>query len=105
MSDLECDDHDFQVLGDQSNNSKFQVCKGQTDEERRDIRKQQRLLQRDIEERGNDLELTEARDRNNKIFSRVRFIREAVLDGENVNLIATKAAQKVDQLIQVQYGE
>jgi hypothetical protein len=102
MTDFEHnDDQHFQVLEDQSNNSKFQVCKGQTDEERREIRKQQRLLQRDIEERGQDLLVTEARDRNNKIFSKVRFIREAVLDGENVNLIASKAAQKVDQLIQV----
>jgi hypothetical protein len=100
MSDFDHDDHDHQVLEDQSNNQKFQVCKGQTDEERREIRKQQRLLQRDIEDQGL-LEATEARDRNNKIFSKVRFIREAVLDGENVNLIATKVAQKVDQLIQV----
>jgi hypothetical protein len=101
MSDFEGNDHSFQVLEDQSNNSNFHVCKGQTDEERREIRKHQRLLQRDIEDRGQDLEVTEARDRNNKIFSKVRFIREAVLDGENVNLIAIKAAQKVDQMIQV----
>ena len=99
MSDGESDD--FQVLEDQSNNKDFQVCKGQTDEERREIRRQQRLLQKEIEDRGEDLGVTEARDRNNKIFSKVRFVREAVLDGENVNLIATKAAQKVDQLIQV----
>jgi hypothetical protein len=105
MSDFENDDHDdFQVLEDQSNNSKFKVCEGQTDEERREIRKQQRLLQKDIEERGEELEVAEARTRNNKIFSKVRFVREAVLDGENVNLIATKAAQKVDQLVQVCRG-
>ncbi|KAG7357597.1 Nse4 C-terminal-domain containing protein [Nitzschia inconspicua] len=100
MSDFENDD-DYQVLEDQSNNNNFQVCRGQTDEERREIRRQQRLLHRDIEERGDDLEVSEVRHRNNKIFSKVRFVREAVLDGENVNLIATKAAQKVDQLVQV----
>ena len=77
------------------------VCQGQTDQERREIRKQQRRLHKEIEEGGEELGVDEARERNNKIFGNVRFVREAVLDGENVNLIATKAAQKVDKLIQV----
>jgi hypothetical protein len=94
MSDNENDDRS-------NTQPDFRVCEGQTEEERREIRKQQRLLQKDLEEQGESLELEEARDRNNEIFANVRFIREAVLDGENVNLIANKAAQKVDKLIQV----
>lgn len=101
MSDFENDQDEFQVLEDQSNNADFRVCEGQTDEERREIRRQQRLLYKDIEEGGEELEVTEARDRNNVIFNNVRYVREAVLDGENVNAIAKKAAQKVDQLVQV----
>ncbi|KAL3922940.1 MAG: hypothetical protein SGILL_001937 [Bacillariaceae sp.] len=106
MSDFENDDDAAsasQVLEDQSNSqsSKFKVFEGQTDQERREIRKKQRRLQKDMEERGENLELAEARDRNNEIFKNVRYTREAVLDGENINMIATKAAQKVDQLIQV----
>jgi len=92
MSDVENDEND---------NNKFRVCQDQTDAERREIRKEQRLLQKEMEERGESLQVEEARERNNQIFAKVRFIREAVLDGENINLIAAKAAQKVDQLIQV----
>lgn len=102
---------DFSVLEDRSNKKstttnkkKFRVCQDQTDEERRAIRKKQRLLQKEIEERGDDLDVDEARDRNNEIFAEVRFVREATLDAENVNLIAAKAAHKVDQMIMVRTG-
>jgi hypothetical protein len=45
--------------------------------------------------------LDEARGRNNELFDNVRFTREAVLDGENLIVIANKAAKQVDRLIQV----
>jgi hypothetical protein len=35
------------------------------------------------------------------LFDRVRYTREAVLDGENLIVIANKAAKQVDRLIQV----
>jgi len=73
----------------------------QTDQERRQIRKSQRLLQKTIEEGGDDLELEEIRTKNNEIFRNVLHTREAVLDGENMNAIATRATQQVDRLIQV----
>jgi hypothetical protein len=82
----------------------FKVCQGLTDQERREIRRKQRLLHAEMEEKGDDLAIEEARGRNNAIFRRVRYTREAVLDGENMNLIATRAAHKVDQLIQVRAG-
>lgn len=73
---------------------------GLTEADRRNIRKQQRELFKDLEEKET-LEVGEARDRNNEIYRKVRYTREAVLDGENLTLIANKAAQHVDRLIQV----
>lgn len=76
---------------------------GQTDEQRRVIRRSQRQLFKEMEEQGDTLGVDEARKRNNNIFNNVRFTREAVLDGENLTLIANKASQKVDRLIQVSF--
>jgi len=73
------------------------VCQGLTEDERRDIRKSQRLLYQQIP----DLDVDEAREKNNEIYEKVRYIRESVLDGENLGEIAKKAASKVDELIQV----
>lgn len=73
---------------------------GQTDEERRAIRRAQRNLFKEMEENGDNLKVDEVRGRNNEIFQKVRFTREAVLDGENLTLIANKAIQQVDRLIQ-----
>jgi hypothetical protein len=81
--------------GDDEDNIK--VYQGLTDEERRDIRKSQRLLRKEIP----DLDVDEARERNNAIHKKVRYIRESVLDAENLEEIAKKAANKVDQMIQV----
>ena len=75
----------------------IKVCQGLTEEERRDIRKSQRLLYQQIP----DLDVDEAREKNNEIYEKVRYIRESVLDGENLGEIAKKAASKVDELIQV----
>ena len=73
---------------------------GLTEEERRQIRKEQRQLLKELDEKDT-IELDEARARNNRIYKKVRYAREAVLDGENLISIANKAAQKVDRLIQV----
>ena len=81
--------------GDEENDVK--VCRGLTDEERREIRKSQRLLRKEIA----DLDVEEARARNNEIHKKVRYIRESVLDAENLDEIAKKATIKVDQMVQV----
>lgn len=70
---------------------------GQTDEERRRIRRQQRALNKDIEESGQEIEdvsktaFDDKRKENNTIFEKVFYAREAALDGENLKLIASKA--------------
>lgn len=87
------DDHDNDrtgVLGES----------GLTEEDRREVRKAQRQLLKDLEEDGT-IEVDDARGRNNKIYKKVRYTREAVLDGENLISIAKKASQMVDRLIQV----
>jgi hypothetical protein len=86
-------------IDEEEEENKIQVCQGQTDEERRDIRKKQRTLFKDMEE--TNIEVDEARGRNNEIYKKVRYTREAVLDGENLIVIANKAAKKVDKLMQV----
>ena len=92
------DDHDDDDVDvNEQEESEFKVCEGYTEEERRDIRKSQRKLRNEIP----DLDVDEARNKNNQIFKKVKYIREAVLDSENVDEIAKKAASKVDQLIQV----
>lgn len=74
---------------------------GMTEDQRRQIRKKQRELLKEMEEKD-ALDLDEARDRNNKIFKEgVRFTREAVLDGENLTAIATKASRQCEILLEV----
>ena len=93
----EDDNDDDDVDVNEQEESEFKVCEGYTEEERREIRKKLRKLRNEIP----DLDVDEARNKNNQIFKKVAYIREAVLDSENVDEIAKKAASKVDQLIQV----
>ena len=82
---------------------------GQTDEERRALRRKQRLLQHKIvaSETGAQLEdpnadaFEEIRGENNELFEAVRYTREAVVDGENLQLMSERTARQVDKLVQV----
>lgn len=98
------DDHE-EVAVDKDEDLPVLEESGLTEEERRQIRKKQRQLNKELEE--TNMEVEEARDRNNEIYKRVRYTREAVLDGENMIAIANKTSQKVDRLIQVRlkYGD
>ena len=73
---------------------------GLTESERRQIRKNQRELLKEMEDHD-ELDLEIARGRNNELFKSVRFTREAVLDGDNLILIANKAKKQTDRMIQV----
>ena len=86
---------------DGDDNIKLMHDSNQTDEERRRIRKTQRLLYTKVVEAGDDLNIDEVRGENNKIFSNVYYPREAVLDGANMKAIVTRAAQKVDRIFKV----
>jgi hypothetical protein len=76
---------------------------GLTEDDRRQIRREQRELLKELtEDRGAEGDQVEqARSKNNRLYRKVRYTREAVLDGENLLSIAHKASQKVDRLIQV----
>jgi hypothetical protein len=99
---------------------------GMTDQERRTLRRNQRQLHETIrqdkrealastsdKEDGEDDDdsaaekdapmefLQSARQQNNVLFEKVLYTREAVLDAENVDLIAQKYVQQVERLVQV----
>ncbi|KAL3791862.1 hypothetical protein ACHAW5_002913 [Stephanodiscus triporus] len=88
---------------------------GQTDADRRLLRRRQRELHNDIAAGGGDGgggggsgggadnadDLTRLRAQNNELWRDVRYTREAVLDSENVDLIASKAARQAEKIIQV----
>ena len=73
---------------------------GLTESDRRQIRKNQRELLKDIEEHD-AVGVDEARERNNELYKSVCYAREAVLDGENLIVIANKAKKETDRMIQV----
>lgn len=84
---------------------------GQTDAERRTLRIKQRELRGTIQDErsersekladANTGEFEKIRTSNNELYDRVAYTREAVLDGENVELIASRVARQVDQLLTV----
>ena len=97
--------------------SKIMSESGQTDADRRLLRARQRELHNDIAVGGGDGnnssadmsrgdggdgdELTRLRTQNNDLWRDVRYTREAVLDSENVDLIASKAARQAEKVVQV----
>jgi len=80
---------------------------GQTDSERRQIRRKQRTLHKTIEETASNIEdatksaFDDRRTENNEIFDKVFYAREAALDGENMALIASKASKQANKLVSV----
>lgn len=81
-----------------------QVMSGQTEEERRRLRLEQRQLLHRIEERATELTslaskaFEEERSRNNKLFKKVRYTRELGNDGENMAAISELATKRSAQL-------
>lgn len=83
---------------------------GQTDTDRRKLRYQQRNLAKQIQ-KGSELSeqladastgaLEEIRTENNELWRNVKYTREAVLDGDVIQEISTRAARQVDKLINV----
>jgi hypothetical protein len=72
---------------------------GQTDAERRRLRQQQRHLQKRIRSNAEDMEnpslhiFSKIREENNTLFAKVAYTREAVLDGESLQMISEHAAK------------
>jgi hypothetical protein len=78
---------------------------GQTDKQRRELRMKQRSLAADIAANAADIEdankaaFTEKRDANNKLFEEVNYAREAVMDSENLSMIAQRASKQALKLV------
>jgi hypothetical protein len=77
---------------------------GLTETDRRNLRKKQRDLLKEMEDRE-QLDVKQARHQNNELYKHVCFTREAVLDGDNLTVIVQKASQQVDRLIQVKFHD
>jgi len=78
----------------------------QTDAERRALRHSQRELAKSIHtmegiEDVHSGKFDEVRDLNNELWENVRYTREAVLDGDNLEMIGSRASRQVDKLISV----
>lgn len=83
------------------------AASGQTDAERRSLRIAQRGLQKEIaSDLGDNMENPElgvfeqVRDDNNKLWKQVKYVREAVLDGDNLEMISARAAKQTKFLDQ-----
>jgi non-structural maintenance of chromosomes element 4 len=78
---------------------------GQTEEERRVVRRRQRSLAKDIQETGADMEdvskatFAEKRKKNNEIYKEVNYAREAALDAENLVAISEKVSKQANKLV------
>ena len=88
-----------------NNKKRFKVFddSGLTDAERRLIRQQQRALREELQagEQGSLEALEVARDKNNELFAKVCFTREAVLDADNLDDIANQYTQRAEKDVQV----
>mmetsp|Transcript_25795 Transcript_25795/g.47431 ORF Transcript_25795/g.47431 Transcript_25795/m.47431 type:complete len:416 (-) Transcript_25795:133-1380(-) len=97
---------------------KFKIMSGsgQSEADRRTLRRRQRELQNEIamgaasgkgaaagegEADDPDGELQRLRNQNNELWDQVHYTREAVLDSENVDMIANKAAREAEKIVQV----
>lgn len=74
----------------------------QTDEERRLLRQKQRELQKKIQSNAEAMEnpslqvFSNFREENNTLFQQVFYTREAVLDGESLQMISEHAAKQIE---------
>jgi non-structural maintenance of chromosomes element 4 len=81
---------------------KFGEDSGLTEEQRRELRRKQRNIAKELQEgpaEDDEDFVDKARKKNNELFEDVRYTREAVLDIENVDAIAAKFVQKADSMI------
>jgi hypothetical protein len=79
---------------------------GLTEDDRRQLRRDQRNLAKVLHEGPMEDEddgefVDRLREKNNALFDNVAYTREAVLDGENVLSIAERFSKKVDDMVHV----
>ena len=107
----ECNDDEKEVVTKKSKRNEnvlLMKASGQTEDERRALRQEFRAIQKRLTGvEGDEIENVDKdafekfRAENNHLFKKVRFTREAVLDGENVDLMSGRASKQVQKLISV----
>ena len=98
----ESDDDDSDLSDDEDDANAVRLmedAEGIDDEVRRKLRQEERALGKAIQEETVTYE--DGRDKNNELFEKVVYTREAVLDGENLKTLAEKAAKNAENIIQV----
>ena len=80
---------------------------GQTAQERQDLRTQLRQLKLKIDTKKEAMEdamrpdFNQIRREENELFDQIRYPREMVLDGENVELISDRFVKQIDHVVKV----
>lgn len=99
------DDSDGVVsVGRKQKRPRLMQASGQSNADRRKLRRKQRELKGELIGLSDDVaedEFHDYRERNNDLWGKVRYTREAGLDGDNVQIIAEKSAMKAEKLVTV----
>jgi uncharacterized protein YigA (DUF484 family) len=74
---------------------------GTTDGQRKKLRQRQLALARKIDHSTTLADLQKAREENNELFDDVVYAREAILDANNVNSIASKLSEHAERMVHV----
>ena len=95
---------DTESVGRKQKRPRLMQASGQTNADRRKLRLKQRELKGELIGISDDVaeeEFNDYRERNNDLWGKVRYTREAGLDGDNVQIIAEKSAMKAEKLVTV----
>ncbi len=98
--DRSCKEDDEDAASSSFSTANMKVCRELSEEKRLEIRKTQRILRKEIPK----IAIDEAIKRNNAIFEenlRFGFIREAVLDADNLQEIAKQASTRMGNPMEV----
>lgn len=91
-------------VGRKQKRPRLMQASGQTNADRRKLRLKQRELKGELIGISDDVaeeEFNDYRERNNDLWGKVRYTREAGLDGDNVQIIAEKSAMTAETLVTV----
>lgn len=95
------------AIGDENNDhhkkqkTKIVVFDGITDDERRQLRAEQRVLHQQLLSNSNTADLDALHETTNRQFKKVAYPREAVLDVDNCHLLAKQYVQQAQENVKV----
>lgn len=95
------------VVPQQKTKIRVMEASGQSESDRRQLRQSYRKLATKISHKVEEIENPDSetfgnlREKNNVLFGQVRYTREAVLDGDSLNQLASGASKQLDRLVEV----